>query len=589
MEKIKKDSSMKKLINYSKRYLIPIFFCIIFATVSAVITIIGPSKIQDLILEISKGVAFQMDMDKFSELATNLLILYAIGVLSSYIMEVITGFVSSKLSRKLRKDLNQKFTKLPLSFYDRSSRGDILSVVSNDVDTISQTLSQSIAYLLNAIVMFVGIIFMMFKTSALLATVVISVSLVGFIFIIIIGAKSQKQFNISQQTLADMNGDIEEVFTNQALVREYNATDFELERFDEINNRLYSANNKSQFLTGLMMPIMQFISNFSYALVFLVGVGVAVSSGSVEITLLGTIITFTLYAQLFSQPLQTFAQSISYIQQSKSAANRVFKYFEESEEEDESNKESLISNATGNIIFDHVNFSYNPEREIIHDFSLNVKAGSKIAIVGPTGAGKTTIVNLLMRFYDINKGSILIDNINTKDSKRENVREQFDMILQDTWLFEGSIRENLKYNDESITDDKILKALDSVGLKHYVETLPNGLDTIINSNLSLSEGQKQELTIARAMLRNAPMLILDEATSNVDTRTELVIQKAMDLLMEGRTSFVIAHRLSTIKNADMILVLNNGDIVETGTHKELLAKGGFYANLYNSQFDLMEQ
>ena len=581
--------SIKKLIVYSKKYIPAVIVCIVFAIVSSIATIIGPEKIQDLMTIITSGLipGSAIDFDAFNEATLKLVIIYLLGALASYVMTLISSIVSAKLSKEFRTDINKKLVTLPLSFYDSSTRGDVMSVITNDVDTLSQALSQSIANILNAIVLFVGITVMMFKTSWVLALITIGVSLVGFIAVILIGSKSQKQFHIRQKTLGEMNSDIEEVFSNINLVREYGANEYEINKFKEINTKLYESNRKSQLLTNMMMPIMTLVSNIAYALIFLVGILMSVKSdGSIDPTVLATLVTFQIYSRLYSQPLSTFSQSITYVQQASSAANRVFKYLEETSEEDETGKPELLHDVEGNVEFRHIKFGYNESKEIIHDFSLNVKKGMKVAIVGPTGAGKTTIVNLLMRFYEINDGEILIDSINTKSTTRDNVRSQFDMILQDTWLFEGTIRDNLRYNDLTITDDKIIEALSKVGLKHYIETLPLGLDTIINENLSLSEGQKQELTIARAILRDKPMLILDEATSNVDTRTEIVIQEAMDMLMENRTSFVIAHRLSTIKNADLILVLNNGDIVETGTHTELLEKQGFYSKLYNSQFEI---
>ena len=593
MKKFKKEKqdfkSIKKLIVYSKKYIPAVIVCIIFAIVSSIATIIGPEKIQDLMTIITSGLipGSAIDFDAFNEATLKLVIIYLLGALASYVMTLISSIVSAKLSKEFRTDINKKLVTLPLSFYDSSTRGDVMSVITNDVDTLSQALSQSIANILNAIVLFVGITVMMFKTSWVLALITIGVSLVGFVAVILIGAKSQKQFHIRQTTLGEMNSDIEEVFSNINLVREYGANEYEIDKFKEINTKLYESNRKSQLLTNMMMPIMTLVSNIAYALIFLVGILMSVKSdGSIDPTVLATLVTFQIYSRLYSQPLSTFSQSITYVQQASSAANRVFKYLEETSEEDETGKPELLHDVEGNVEFRHIKFGYNESKEIIHDFSLNVKKGMKVAIVGPTGAGKTTIVNLLMRFYEINDGEILIDSINTKSTTRDNVRSQFDMILQDTWLFEGTIRDNLRYNDLTITDDKIIEALSKVGLKHYIETLPLGLDTIINENLSLSEGQKQELTIARAILRDKPMLILDEATSNVDTRTEIVIQEAMDMLMENRTSFVIAHRLSTIKNADLILVLNNGDIVETGTHTELLEKQGFYSKLYNSQFEI---
>lgn len=580
--------AIKKLVIYSKKYFPAIIVSVIFAILSSVTSIIGPDYIQDLITCITNGITTNIDFTKFTSLAVTLVIIYVIGAFAGYFQQLIMNISTQRLSRKMRTDINNKLERLPLSYYDTTSRGDILSIVTNDVDTISQSLGQSIASLFQSTVLFFGVIIMMFKTSWILALTTILASVLGFVFISIISAKSQKHFNVRQQTLADMNSDVEEIYTNHSLVRGYNAVDSEIDKFEEINARLYNANRKSQFLGGMMMPIMNFAGNLSFAAIYIVGITIFIANGSNDMTILGTLVSFTIYARLFSQPLQTFAQSITSIQQASSASSRVFRYLEEKEIEDETNKTLELKDVKGDVEFSHIKFSYNKDKEIIHDFSAKVKAGSKIAIVGPTGAGKTTLVNLLMRFYEINDGTITIDGIDTKSVKRENVRDQFDMILQDTWLFKGTLRENLVYNNPSIKDSDVMLALKAVGLSHYVETLPLGLDTIIDEKISLSEGQKQELTIARAILRNAPMLILDEATSNVDTRTELVIQNAMDNLMKGRTSFVIAHRLSTIKNADLILVLNHGDVVEMGNHKELLKKGGFYSDLYNSQFETFE-
>lgn len=598
-EKLNKDS-IKKLAVYAKTYVPAIIIAIIFACVSAVASILGPNKIQDLVNVISDGVkngaiseaisgsASSLDLNLFKSIAIMLALIYGIGAICGYIQSLIMGIVTQKLSKKLRTDINNKLNKLPLSYFDSHARGDILSIVTNDVDTIGQALGQALASTFSAIVLFVGVIIMMFITSWILALVVILTSILGFVAMSLITKKSQKYFNSVQQKLAEMNSDIEEIYTNHQLVTTYSSKEMENKAFQEINEDLYNANWKSRFLAGIMMPIMGFVGNLSYALIFVVGILVFMANGNGDTAILGTLISFTIYARLFSQPLQTIAQNVTSLQQTSAASTRVFRYLEEAEVEDESNKTDTLPNVSGEVEFSHVKFSYNPEKEIIHDFNVKLKAGSKIAIVGPTGAGKTTMVNLLMRFYEIDSGAILIDGIKTNNIKKEVIRNQFDMILQDTWLFDGTIKENLVFNNPNVSDDKIYEAIDAVGLKHYISSLPDGINTRLDSKMSLSEGQKQELTIARAIIKDSPMLILDEATSNVDTRTELVIQNAMDNLTKGRTSFVIAHRLSTIKNADIILVMNQGDIIEIGNHKELLLKNGFYAELYNSQFKVFE-
>ena len=527
-----------------------------------------------------------MDMSAFIQICIGLVVLYSVSAILSYSQQFIMAVVTQKTSRNLRSDIDKKINKLPLSYFDRTTKGDILSRVTNDVDTISQTLGSSIANLVSATALFVGVIIKMFASNWILALTTIGSSLIGFIFMALILRKSQKYFNQKQEQLGVMNGQIEEVYTNHNIVKSFNAVNNEKERFEEVNKKLYTCNWKSQFLSGLMMPIMTFVGNFGYVMIFVVGVAFIVN-GNEQVTL-GTLMAFVIYAKLFSQPLSTFAQSMTSIQQASAASKRVFDMLEAEEMSDESHKTAKLTEVVGNVEFKNVHFEYLPNEPIIHDFSASIHAGQKIAIVGPTGAGKTTIVNLLMRFYELKSGDITIDGISTKDMKREDVHDLFDMILQDTWLFKGTIRENLVYNKENVSDAELDKACRAVGLHHFISTLPNGYDTVLDDNANLSEGQKQQLTIARAMVKDAPLLILDEATSNVDTRTELVIQNAMDKLTEGRTSFVIAHRLSTIKNADVILVMRNGDIVEMGNHTELLAKQGFYAELYNSQFEVFE-
>lgn len=578
--------SFKKMVMYCKPYFPAIIIAILFAVGGAVCTILGPEKISDLMDLIQEGIIFGVDMSAFIQICIGLVILYSVSAILSYSQQFIMAVVTQKTSRNLRSDIDKKINKLPLSYFDRTTKGDILSRVTNDVDTISQTLGSSIANLVSATALFVGVIIKMFASNWILALTTIGSSLLGFIFMALILRKSQKYFNQKQEQLGVMNGQIEEVYTNHNIVKSFNAVNNEKERFEEVNKKLYTCNWKSQFLSGLMMPIMTFVGNFGYVMIFVVGVAFIVN-GNEQVTL-GTLMAFVIYAKLFSQPLSTFAQSMTSIQQASAASKRVFDMLEAEEMSDESHKTAKLTEVVGNVEFKNVHFEYLPNEPIIHDFSASIHAGQKIAIVGPTGAGKTTIVNLLMRFYELKSGDITIDGISTKDMKREDVHDLFDMILQDTWLFKGTIRENLVYNKENVSDAELDKACRAVGLHHFISTLPNGYDTVLDDNANLSEGQKQQLTIARAMVKDAPLLILDEATSNVDTRTELVIQNAMDKLTEGRTSFVIAHRLSTIKNADVILVMRNGDIVEMGNHTELLAKQGFYAELYNSQFEVFE-
>lgn len=574
--------SLKKLALYIKKYFPVMIIAIACAVAGAVASIIGPEKISDLMNVIVNGIMTGIDLDQVVDIAMTLAAIYITGAALTYVQQFIMATVTQHTTKRLRTDINEKLNRLPLKYFDKTSKGDILSRMTNDADLISQTLSTSMANLVSSLALFVGVIFKMFQANAVLALVTIASSLVGFVFISIVLKRSQKYFNRKQEDLGKMNGQIEEVYTNHNIVHAFGGKKREAEIFNETNEALYESNWKSQWLSGMMMPVMSFTGNLAYALVFIVGVGLIIS-GSDAVTL-GTIVAFVIYAKLFSQPLSTIAQSMTSFQQASAASRRIFALLGEEEMEDESGKTTTLENVKGNVEFEHVKFGYDPKKTIIHDFSASVAAGQKVAIVGPTGAGKTTMVNLLMRFYDPEGGDIKIDGISTKTMKREAVHDLFDMILQDTWLFEGSVRENLVYNKEGVTDAQLDAACKAVGLKHFIETLPNGYDTILNDNLNLSEGQKQQLTIARAMIKDAPLLILDEATSSVDTRTELVIQEAMDRLTKGRTSFVIAHRLSTIRNADMILVMRDGDIIEQGNHEELLKKNGFYAELYNSQF-----
>ena len=580
-------ASIKKLIVYCRPYLPAVVTALIFAIGGSVATIVGPEKIGDLMNTITDGILFGVDMSSFMEICITLIVIYSVGTLLSYGQQFIMATVTQKTGKRLRDDIDKKINKIPLDFFDTTTKGNLLSIVTNDVDTIGQTLASSTANLISSVALFAGVIFKMFSTNLILTVVTIAASLVGFAAMGVVLSKSQKYFIRKQQDLGIMNGQIEEVYTNHKIVNIFGGRKYEKKRFEKVNDMLYDDNWKSQILSGMMMHIMTFVGNLSYVLIFVVGVAF-ILNGNDAVTL-GTIMSFVLYSKLFSQPLATFAQSMTSIQQASAAASRVFGLLERTELSDESEKNVHLTNVRGDVEFKNVNFGYLPDKEIIHNFSAKLKAGQKVAIVGPTGAGKTTVVNLLMRFYEINSGDITIDGVSVKDMKREYVHDLFDMILQDTWLFEGTIRENLVYNKSGVTDSELDDACRAVGLGKFIKTLPKGYDTMLDDRLNLSEGQKQQLTIARAMIKNSPLLILDEATSSVDTRTELIIQKAMDEITVGRTSFVIAHRLSTIKNADRIAVINEGELVELGTHEELMAiENGHYKTLYEMQFKHQE-
>lgn len=482
----------------------------------------------------------------------------------------------------MRTGISQKINKLPLKYFDRVSYGDVQSRVTNDVDTIGQTMNQSIGTLVTSVTMFIGAIMMMFYNSWIMALVAIVSSILGFTLMITIMGKSQKYFRQQQNDLGVANGQVEDVFSGHNVVKVYNGGKEAIRMFEEVNESLYDSGWKSQFMSGLMMPLMTFVGNFGYVAVSVVG-AVLVKNGSISF---GVIVAFMMYVRLFTQPLSQLAQALQNMQRTAAASERVFEFFDEEEMVDESQKAKVLERVKGDVEFRNVRFGYTTDKIIIHDFSAHIQPGQKVAIVGPTGAGKTTIVNLLMRFYELDGGGILLDGIPTSEVPRENVHEQFGMVLQDTWLFEGTIKENIVYCKEGVSDEKVKAACKAVGLHHFIRTLPGGYDSPLNDTANLSQGQKQLITIARAMIQNAPMLILDEATSSVDTRTEVLIQEAMDKLTVGRTSFVIAHRLSTIKNADLILVMNDGDIIESGNHEDLIIKDGFYADLYNSQFEL---
>ena len=523
-----------------------------------------------------------IDMERILQIGLLLVTFY----LLSYILSTTQGFlmatVTQRVSKQMRSDISRKINRLPMWFYNRTTTGDVLSRVTNDVDTIGQSLNQSIGTLVSAVVLFLGSLIMMLVTNVWMTVTAVLASVLGFSIMLAITSRSQKYFIRQQQHLGDLNGHIEEIYTGHTVVKAYNGEAEAEQTFDQMNQKLCESNFKAQCLSGMMMPVMNFIGNLGYVAVCVVGGAMALNG---KITF-GVIVAFMMYVRYFTQPLSQIAQAVQSLQSAGAAGERVFEFLEAEEMEDETGKIEQLSNVKGEVTFEHVKFGYeDSDATIIHDFSAVAKPGQKVAIVGPTGAGKTTMVNLLMRFHEIQGGKICIDGTPTNTMKREAVHAQFCMVLQDTWLFEGTVRENLIYCEKGIREEKMRAACKAVGLDHFIRTLPNGYDTVLNDQVNLSQGQKQQLTIARAMIADKPMLILDEATSSIDTRTERQIQTAMDQLMEGRTSFVIAHRLSTIKNADLILVLKDGDIIESGTHEELIAKNGFYADLYNSQFE----
>ena len=573
--------SMKKLFTKLQDFKISMILAIILAALSSILTIIGPNRISDMTDEIAKGLLGPIDMDRIKYIAIFLGIIFALSAIFNFIQSFIMATVSNKFSRNLRREISYKINKLPLKYFDSHAYGDILSRVTNDVDSITMTMNQSVATLVSALTLFLGCILMMFITNWILAITAIVTTIFGFLFMTIVLSKSQKYFKMQQESLGDIEGHIEEIYSGHNVVRVYNGIDESNKKFDDINDKLFISARKSQFLSGLMQPMMLFIGNFGYVAVCVVG-ALLTMNGTITF---GVIVAFMIYVRLFSQPLSQIAQAMTNLQTCAAAAERVFEFLAEDEMTDESTLQKCldISKVKGDIKFNHVKFGYD-EKIIINDFSADIKAGSKIALVGPTGAGKTTMVNLLMKFYDIKDGDIKIDGISTKELTRKNIHDLFIMVLQETWLFEGTIKENIVYNKPDVALEDVKVACKTVGLDHYIKTLPEGYNTIITDNDSLSAGEKQLLTIARGMIKNSPFLILDEATSSVDTRTEELVQKAMDKLMKGRTSFIIAHRLSTIKNADLILVLKEGNIIEQGNHEELMNKNGFYAELYNSQF-----
>ena len=560
-----------------------IVVALVLAAFGAVLTIIGPDKIGQIATILSNGLAGGIDLGEIAKIGVFLIVIYLLSWLFGFIQHYIMSVVTLKMSYRMRGELSNKINRVPQKYFNTTSQGDILSRITNDVSTLQQGLTNSLPTIVSAATQFVGCLIMMLVTEWRLALVCIAVTLIGMLLTVLIMSKSQRFFAARQKSLGELNGYIEEMYSGHDVVRISRAEKKVGEKFDKLNAAVYDANWKSQFLSGIMQPLMNIIGNIAYVAVCVLGAVLAMN-GTIEF---GVIVSFILYVRLFTSPLTQMAQGMTNLQTASASAHRVFDFLESEELSDESDKVAKLDDVKGGVEFEHVRFSYPdaPDKVIIKDFSAKVSPGQKIAIVGPTGAGKTTMVNLLMRFFETDSGDIKIDGVPVSEMKRENVHRLFGMVLQDTWLFEGTVRENLVYNMTGITDEQIEKVCRVCGLEQFINTLPQGLDTVLSESASISAGQKQLLTIARAMLQNAPMLILDEATSSVDTRTELVIQRAMDELMKGRTSFVIAHRLSTIKDADMILVMKDGDVIESGTHDELLRRGGFYAELYNSQFE----
>ena len=574
--------TITKLIKYDKSLIRLLFISLILSFASSVLAIIGPDKLKDITNVITNNLMIGIPMDEIKKITMVLIIIYALSSVFGYVQGFIMNEVTAKFQKKMRNDISRKINILPLSFFDKTTVGDILSRVTNDVDNIGFTMTQSLSGIVGSSTLLIGSMVMMFITNWLLAITAILSTILGLIFVVIIIMKSQKYFNEVQKSLGNINGHIEEVFSGHNVIKAYNAEEEMNEKFDKINNHLFECGRKSQFLSGLMHPLMGFTGNFGYVIVCVVG-SILVINKTIDF---GVIVAFMMYIKFFTRPLMQIAQSFTGIQSATAASERVFDFLEEKEMDNEKGLTDKldISSVKGNLEFKNVHFGYSEEKEIIHGFTASAKPGQKIAIVGPTGAGKTTIVNLLMKFYPLNSGNIVIDDHKISDLTRENVHDLFTMVLQDTWVFEGTIKDNVRYNNKDITDEEIIDACKKVGLHHLIKTLPNGYDTILTDADNLSAGEKQLLTIARAMISKKPFLILDEATSNVDTRTEELVQKAMDKLAQGKTSFIIAHRLSTIRNADLILVMNNGKIIEQGTHEELLSQNGFYAELYNSQF-----
>lgn len=576
----KKTPLFTQMKPYIKGFQLPFVIAVIGAVISSIITVFGPYKLREITNLITDGLVGDMDLGTISNIGLFLALLYAAGSLINYAQTYAISDMIQHFSKRLRTAIAEKINRLPLSYFDSHSQGDTLSRVTNDVDTVGQSLTQSLGTLISSVLLLIAVLFMMFYTNVVLSFVTIGSVLLGFVFSAVLMAKSQRYFQEQQSNLAAINGYVEEMYSGHNVITSYNGAEKTRLAFNVLNQNLYASMWKSQFISGIMFPLMNFVGNFGYVMVVIVGATMAIN-GSIS---MGTIVAFMVYVRIFSQPLSQIAQGITTLQSASAAMGRVFEFLAEEDMEDDSHKLQQLTDVKGHVQFKDVFFGYNSDKTIIHDFSAEAKAGQKIAIVGPTGAGKTTIVNLLMKFYDIERGQIMIDGVDIKDMQRSEVHDAFSMVLQDTWLFEGTIRDNLIYNQENISDEAVIDAAKAVGVHHFIMTLPNGYDTVLDDTVTLSVGQKQLLTIARALLKDSPLLILDEATSSVDTRTEELIQKAMDKLMEGRTSFVIAHRLSTIRNADLILVMRDGNIIEQGNHDQLMDQKGFYADLYNSQF-----
>lgn len=574
--------SLKKSADYLKKSVIWVVVALILAAASAIITIIGPDKVGEIANVISDGLLGEIDLASIAKIGATLVCLYCLSAAFSFLQNYIMAVVTLKMSYRLRGELSEKINTVPLKYFNTTSQGDILSRITNDVSTLQQGLTNSLPTIIGATAQFVGCLIMMFITEWRLALISLGVTFIGMIVTVLIMKRSQKYFADRQRCLGALNGYIEESYSGHETIKLSEAERQVNKAFDKLNIDVYNANWKSQFLSGIMQPLMSVISNVAYVAVCVVGSILAVN-GKINF---GVIVSFILYVRLFTSPLTQIAQGLTNLQTASASAGRIFDFLESEDMPDESDKTAELTCVKGNVEFKDVRFAYpdTPDKIIIKDFSASVKSGQKVAIVGPTGAGKTTMVNLLMRFFDINGGDITIDGVSINDMKREDDHNLFSMVLQDTWLFEGTLRENLVYNMSGVTDEDLERVCRACGLDKFVRSLPGGFNTELSESSSISAGQKQLITIARAMLQNSPMLILDEATSSVDTRTELVIQRAMDELTKGRTSFVIAHRLSTIKNADLILVMNEGDVIEKGTHDELMEKGGFYSTLYNSQF-----
>lgn len=588
-------SAVKRLVKELGKFKILIIIALILAIAGAVLSISAPDRLSKLTDEIQAGIIPKMEngqiimpeinMDAIKSIAISLVILYLFSAICTFIQSICMTEVANNFARSLRTRISVKINKLPLSYFDRHQSGDTLSRVTNDVDTIAQTMNQSLGTLVSNITLFLGSIIMMFYTNWIMALTAILSSLLGFMGMFAVLSKSQKYFVAKQEELGNLNGHIEEVYSGLNVVKAYNGKKESDKKFDEYNQKVCEANRKSQFLSGIMQPIMNFIGNFGYVAVCIVGALLTMNN----VISFGVIVAFITYVRLFTNPLSQIAQSMTSLQSTAAASERVFEFLDEKEMADQSKITKTLdkNNVKGKIEFDNVVFQYdNNDKPTIKNFTATAEPGQKIAIVGPTGAGKTTMVNLLMKFYDINSGDIRIDGVSTKELSRENIHSLFTMVLQDTWLFEGTVKENIIYNQKNVSDERVKEVCKEVGLDHFIRTLPKGYNSYLSENDSVSAGQRQLLTIARGMIQDSPFLILDEATSNVDTRTEELVQVAMDKLTEGRTSFIIAHRLSTIKNADLILVMKDGNIVEQGNHEQLMAKNGAYAELYNSQFEL---